>query len=171
MGGTGTGQSRWLGKSGRDEVRRFVQEGGGYVGICAGSYLACRGFSWGLGILDARTKSPKWRRGRGTVRMELTDAGRASLADRTGSFGVLYANGPVLAPFGDDVLPDYETLAVYRTELARNGTPRGIMVGSPAIVRGEFGKGRVICFGPHPEQTRGLHDLVRRAVAWLADER
>ncbi len=167
-GGMGGSQSRWLADGGRENVRQFVENGGGYVGICAGSYLACTGFSWGLGILDARTKSPKWRRGKGTVRMQLTEDGRELLGDRADPFGVKYANGPILAPAGNDDVPDFETLALFRTEVAKNGAPKGIMVDSPAVVRGRFGKGRVVCFSPHPEQTKGLHDLVRRAVSWLA---
>ncbi len=169
-GGMGGSQSRWLGETGRVNVKRFVDQGGGYVGICAGSYLACRGFSWGLGILDARTRSPKWKRGKATVQMQLTEAGRNTLVDRDEPFGVLYANGPIIEPAHDEDLPDFETLAVFRTEVARNGTPKGLMVDTPAVVRGRFGEGRVVCFSPHPEQTKGLHDLVLRAVAWLATE-
>ena len=54
-GGSGGGQGRALGKSGRARVQRFVEDGGGYIGICAGAYLATSGFSWGLKILDAKT--------------------------------------------------------------------------------------------------------------------
>ena len=54
---------RTLGDEGRTRVKNFVENGGGYVGICAGSYLACANYSWGLKILDAKTKSPKWQRG------------------------------------------------------------------------------------------------------------
>lgn len=169
-GGMGGTQSKMLGAAGREHVRKFVDRGGGYVGICAGAYLACRGFSWGLGILDARTKSPKWKRGKGIVRVELTDDGRTLLPAAEVPFGVLYANGPILEPADDPNIPDYETLAHFRTEVARNGTPKGIMIDSSAIVRGTFGKGRVVAFSPHPEQTKGLDDMVRRAVAWSAQD-
>ena len=46
---------------------------------------------------------------------------------------------------------------------------RGIcatLSGSPAILVGRYGEGRVLCFGPHPEQTQGLEELVLRAVGW-----
>ncbi|MFO0026648.1 MAG: BPL-N domain-containing protein [Deltaproteobacteria bacterium] len=39
-GGRGSRQGRALGEEGREAMRHFVREGGGYVGICAGSYLA-----------------------------------------------------------------------------------------------------------------------------------
>jgi hypothetical protein len=40
------------------------------------------------------------------------------------------------------------------------------MVNSPAIAASRCGKGRVVFISPHPEQTPGLEDLVRRAAAW-----
>jgi len=43
------------------------------------------------------------------------------------------------------------------------------MVDSPAIVRGVFGKGRVISSSPHPEQTDGMEGFAEAAVRWVAD--
>src|SRR4051794_6360903 len=45
-GGSGGGQGKALEDGGRDKVRDFVQKGGGYVGICAGAYLATRDYPW-----------------------------------------------------------------------------------------------------------------------------
>jgi glutamine amidotransferase-like uncharacterized protein len=42
-GGSGGGQGRHLGEDGRDAIRGFVKAGGGFVGICAGSYLTIHG--------------------------------------------------------------------------------------------------------------------------------
>lgn len=167
-GGTGGGQAKALGEDGRRQVKRFVDGGAGYIGICAGAYLACDGFSWGLKVLDAKTASPKWRRGRGTVKMELTQRGRELLAKQELPSEVLYANGPILAPAGSDLIPDYQPLAYFRSEVAKNGTPPGIMRDSPAIVAGRCGQGRVICFSPHPEQSDGLEPLVISAIRWAA---
>ena len=64
--------------------------------------------------------------------------------------------------------PDYESLAIFETEIAKNGAPRGVMAGTSAAVRSHFGKGRVFCFSPHPELTDGLHHLIPLAVQWLA---
>jgi glutamine amidotransferase-like uncharacterized protein len=167
-GGSGSRQANALGEEGRSAVRQFVEQGGGYVGICAGSYLACDGFSWGLKVLDAKTVSPKWQRGIGMVRMELTDKGREIFGPRLEPFEVKYHNGPIIAPNASDLLPDYEPLALFRSELAENGSPKGVMLDSPAIVAGECGKGRVLCIGPHPEQTAGLEEFVPRAVRWVS---
>lgn len=170
-GGSGSGQGKALAETGRAAVKRYVDQGGGYIGICAGSYLACSGFSWGLGILDARTKSPLWKRGKGTVKFAATDSGHELLGLKPADTDVLYANGPILEPAHQDDIPDFTALATFVTELAKNDTPKGLMVNSPAVVAGHFGQGRVICFSPHPEQTQGLDGCVVRAVRWVARSR
>jgi glutamine amidotransferase-like uncharacterized protein len=169
-GGGGRNQAEALGEHGRAEVRKFVADGGGYVGICAGAYLATSGFSWSLGLVNACTVSPKWQRGEGTVKLELTDAGAQILGSREGSFDCRYADGPIVKAGIVQDLPAYETLAVFRSELAENGAPAGLMTGSPAIFASTFQKGRVVCISPHPEQTSGLEDFVPRALKWIASK-
>lgn len=166
-GGSGSGQAEALGQDGRAALQRFVAGGGGYLGICAGAYLAASGFTWSLHLVDAKTVSPKWRRGRGRVQIELTERGRAILGATEGRFEVKYENGPIVEPAGVDALPDFEPLACFRTELAENNTPVGVMVNSPAILAARYHQGRVVCVSPHPEQTPGLEDMIPRAVAWV----
>ncbi len=167
-GGSGHAEADAVTEKGREEVRQFVHGGGGYVGICAGAYLACSGFSWGIGVLNAKTVSSKWRRGRGEVQIEATALGKETIGLATEKRAISYANGPIIKPDTRDDLPAFETLAHFRTELAENGSPVGAMVNSPAIVRAAFGKGRVITSSPHPEQTEGLDNFVEQAVRWVA---
>ena len=162
-GGSGSAEAAGLGEQGRQEVREFVRNGGGYVGICAGAYLACSGFEWGLGVLNAKTVSPKWRRGQGEVKIE-----GAAFGDTFADRGVRYANGPIIKADGRKDLPDFEVLIAFRSELAQNDTPVGVMVNAPAMVRSTYGLGRVFTSSPHPEQTAGLEPLVEKAVRWVA---
>ncbi|MEZ0276701.1 MAG: BPL-N domain-containing protein [Roseimicrobium sp.] len=167
-GGSGSKQAAGLGEGGKAEVRKFVENGGGYVGICAGAYLACSGFDWSLGVLDAKTVSNKWKRGIGDVKIEVHSAAPAATGIPAGEQTVRYANGPIIKPAGRDDVPDYEALATFRTELAEHESPKGVMVNSPAWARGTFGKGRVIVSSPHPEQTAGMEPFVANAVKWAA---
>lgn len=170
-GGSGSGQSKGIGEAGLKNVRQFVDNGGGYVGICAGAYLACSNFSWGLGILNAGTVSNKWRRGQGIVDTEMTGANPEILGSVKGLFKVRYNNGPVLKPGGRTDLPAYTPLALFRTEMALNDTPAGVMVNSPAQAVATYGKGRVFVSSPHPEGTPGLENLIPRGVIWAAGEK
>lgn len=167
-GGSGGKQAGTLGLVGREQVRRFVEAGGGYIGICAGNYLACDGFSWGLKILDAKTKSSKWARGVGDVKIEFTPKGREIFGMPEGLQDIRYANGPVFDLAGNEGINDFEPLAYFRSELAENGSPKGAQINSPAMVIGSYGKGRVLCSSPHPEQQTGMEPFISKAVHWVA---
>jgi len=170
-GGSGSGQSKGIGEAGLKNVREFVGNGGGYVGICAGAYLACSNFSWGLGILNAGTVSSKWRRGQAILDLEMTEAGKPLLGDVPGVFKVRYNNGPILKPWTRTDLPAYTPLTLFRTEVAKNDTPVGVQVNSAAQAIGTFGKGRVFVSSPHPEGTPGLENLIPRGVFWAAGDK
>lgn len=167
-GGSGSRQSASLGEQGRAAVRHFVKRGGDYIGICGGSYLACSGFKWGLAILDAKTKSNRWRRGRATLDVQLTPAGRHRFAAEQSSLPILYVNGPIWEPHHQPDIADYEVLAMFREEVSENNAPAGIMIHSPAAVHGTYGAGHVICFSPHPEQSDGAAFLIRQTVDFLS---
>jgi glutamine amidotransferase-like uncharacterized protein len=165
-GGGASTQAKTLGDQGRANVKHFVENGGGYMGICAGAYLACNGFDWAVGVLDAKTVSPKWQRGMGMVQIELTPQGQKLLNQTGKDFEVKYENGPIIT-HGNGLLPEFKTLAVYRTEKAENGSPVGAMVNSPAIVTSTCGKGRVVVISPHPEQSKGAESMIPAAIKWL----
>lgn len=167
-GGGARSQAGAVGEAGLKNVREFVREGGGYVGICAGAYLACTGFDWSLGILNARTVSSRWKRGSAYLDMQVTEAGRPLLGPVKEVFKVRYNNGPVIQPDKRDDLPAYRPVALFRSEVAENGSPAGIMVDSPAAATATFGQGRVFISSPHPENTPGLEHLIPRALLWAA---
>ena len=75
-----------------------------------------------------------------------------------------YSNGPLYAPADVEAVPDYEVLAYYRSEINTNNAPEGIMLNTPAIVKGAFKDGTVICISPHPEQTSGCEAILRELI-------
>ena len=167
-GGSGGTQAQAIGEQGRNNVREYVRGGGGYVGVCAGAYLACSNFKWGLGILNAGTVSSKWLRGQGFMDLEVTDEGRKMLGDVKGTFKVRYHNGPIIKPAERTDVPAYTPIAFFRSEIAEFGSPVGVMVNSPSQAIGTFGKGRVFISSPHPESTPGLEHFIPRAVLWAS---
>lgn len=168
-GGSGSGQAKSLGEAGAAAVTSFVRRGGGYVSSCAGAYLATSGYPWSLRLVDADTIDSKhWARGSGPVDIEFTDEGRKILGNYTGLQSVRYANGPLLGKAKDSGgLAPYTVLAYFRSDMAKN-VPGGVMPNTPAMIAGECGQGRVICFSPHPEYTEPLKGVIARAVKWAA---
>jgi glutamine amidotransferase-like uncharacterized protein len=170
-GGSGGGQGKALGEIGRKAVRDFVHQGGGYLGVCGGAYLATNDYEWSLKLIDAKVVDKRhWARGTGTVQLQLSPAGSSFFNHPEPELSIHYGQGPLLArPEWDDPdVPDYESLAIYKTEIALKGAPQGVMARTSAAVRAQYGKGRVFCFSPHPELTDGLHHLIPLTVQWAA---
>lgn len=171
-GGSGGRQGRDLDTLGREAVREFVRGGGGFLGICAGAYLATNEYPWSLNLIDAKVVDRKhWARGKGVVVIEFSPEGAEFFNYEYDEMMIYYGQGPLLArrEWDDPDVPDYESLAIFSTEIAEKGAPEGVMVGNSAIVRTEYGKGRVFCFSPHPELTEDLGYMINIAVDWLSN--
>jgi len=182
-GGSGSKQAAALGKDGKETVKEFIESGGGYVGICAGAFLAASNYSWSLGISNHKTfcetievpgigRKSMWFRGNSApVTMELTDEGHAILGDFKGIIEVRYQNGPIMSPMGMQRLGKFRSLAHFRSEVSKYKPQEGTMINTPAVIVGEYGRGRVLCISPHPESTDSLNELVQNAVRWTARRR
>lgn len=168
-GGSGSKQAANLEEEGRLRVQRFVEQGGGYLGICAGSYLASSQYEWSLHLINAKVFDREhWARGTGQVQLGITDVGQDFLLTGGPEIEVYYGQGPLLVPDDRPHLPPFESLATYQSEIAEKGAPSGVMVGTTAIARAPYGEGRVICFSPHCEVTGGPRHMVVEAVRWAS---
>lgn len=168
-GGSGGGQGKALGDKGREEERKFIRNGGGYLGICAGAYLATCDYEWSLNFLDAKVIDKKhWARGYGPVEVSITAEGKKILGIKVDKETIYYHQGPLLAPAENPAIVDYKILGTFASEIAKNGAPEGVMKGTTAIAAAPFEKGRVFCFSPHPERTEDLVDQVYRAIIWAS---
>lgn len=114
-------------------IREFVNNGGSYIGICAGAYLASEivevpGKPQGLGIIDIKNIR---KSGRGMRKIYLQEHPIAKNLEK--ELEIYYQNGP-------EILAEGKVKEVARYE---NKTL--------AVVTSFFGKGKVVIFSPHPE--------------------
>lgn len=135
-----------LGNLGRKRIRSFIAQGGKFIGICSGAYIAPKSVILpsefnevhiGLDIIDVEITRA---RGRGIRKIEIVKPEHPIVSGYYGSIEIYYQNGPLMKA-GHGV----EVLAVYET-------------GEGAILLSSFGKGKVILFSPHPEGS--LHHKV-----------
>ena len=174
-GGMASQQYDALAGDGRRIVRSWVNQGGGFVGLCAGGFLAsARPYRWGLDLLDARiVDHDHWARGTGIVELELSPQGER-LFKRTAEQSQVkyhYGNGPIWAPADRDDLDDYQPLAWFRSGLGQNGADPQIMVNRPAIIVGRLGQGRVVASSGHAEWTEGIEDFLGHYIEQAAGKR
>jgi glutamine amidotransferase-like uncharacterized protein len=132
-GGSASEAAKAMGPQMLDGIRRFVAAGGGYVGFCAGGFLATAKISTmgvpGLGILSGRTypMSP-WA-------IDALDDELAEIVWGGQRRTIFFQGGPKFLSG-----PDVEIRAEYIT-------------GDAAAVRAPYGNGRVYVSGVHPEAT------------------
>ncbi|WP_210358778.1 BPL-N domain-containing protein [Sphingomonas beigongshangi] len=119
-----------LGDGRRSAIRSFVANGGGYIGICMGAYLADR---TNLALIDATLDSEVGRPGTQAHSEDDTVVG-VRWGDRHRT--LYYQDGPYLPQAADK--PGFRPLAAYRN-------------GDIAAARYSSGKGVVVLSGPHPE--------------------
>ena len=167
-GGSGSRQARAIGESGRAKVRAFVSDGGGYIGVCAGAYLALDNYSWSLRLVPMDSYDRKhWRRGNANLDIKLTGDGMQMFRAPASERKISFRQGPLMQPSAEpDNKAPVEVLAWFRFGVGRNGADPATMVDTPAIIRVEFGEGRVLLFSPHPEQTSGMEGWLRLGIDW-----
>jgi putative intracellular protease/amidase len=173
-GGWASLKSEALGPDGRNELRRFVRQGGSYLGLCGGAGLALR-VDEGLGLLPVARKPLTERlpncSGSIRVRRSGDHALWCGLPDEA-SFQVWWPSQfEILEPETVQVVGCYHQpgddffvsdLNVFETQAAGidwrllerdyeiNLDPR-ILLGEPAVLEGRFGAGRVLLSYPHLE--------------------
>lgn len=173
-GGSAEKEARSMGPEARNEVRRFVREGGIYLGVCAGAYLSSRAQNNDLGLIPLKTVDPEhwFRVSDGTpVDVELTPLGMEVFGLDRSKIRIIYENGPIFAPPMDRSDENFTPVGFYRSEVVARGGKRGLMLGAPSMILARYGRGIVLAISPHPEKTPGLKEIELHAIHWMYDHK
>lgn len=171
-GGGGSRQYLNMGSAGREAVKRFVSEGKGLVGICAGAYLisdtpeyASLSMS-GMEAIDIEHDN----RGRGIAKVTLTDLGRdlfPEVADEDTLF-IMYYEGPVAIP-SENSSTSVRSYATMDSDVHVEGNAPSNMTNNKSFLYiSEFGKGKTASVVGHPEATPGMQWMISRLVHEVA---
>lgn len=174
-GGSGKAQTIKLGQLGMKRVQELVTiHGKGVLGICAGSYVLSQTEGYpsldlsGFQAIDIEHD----HRGHGLVKFSLTDEGQKvfpELKDQ-GLFYSKYYEGPVLTV---PEKPDYTgiSLSTMLSDVHTvEGTPAHMTNNRPFITATHAGKGKVVTFVGHPENTPGMRWMIPRMVRWALNK-
>ena len=145
-----------IGHSGQDRLKWLIREQGvGYLGTCGGNVFGCK-----LDLLDATLiKSKKgFSYGikiNGYPKMEVTEQNHPAMISASRTIRPFYYSGQAFKRVGSDVtvLATYKQFSKCFTfdGIAYHGETHQRMSNQPGIVTGQYGRGRVILSGPHPE--------------------
>ena len=173
----------YLSSKGRAHIKQFIEEGGGYIGICGGSYFAASRVVWRgdqlpmipLALFDGAAEGPinsihpypQY----GMCQIDFTNTSHPIAESLPDSAWVLYYWGP---HFMLDKIIGIDILGMYSGE------------GKACMLAFEYGNGRVFLIGAHPEfeedsdrdsvsfadqfNDRGSDwDLMKRAFEWCVE--
>ena len=158
-GGSSALQYKDMQEEGAEAVRQFVAAGGSYFGVCAGFHCALN--------RDERIKllPYTWYFGgdglRATLMVELNEKAAARIQVPAGRYKVRYSRGPISKPCEQPGTGWAEELGHYRDEMPETKISFG---GAPAMLYGEYGKGKVIATSFHPEFFPETHPIVLGCV-------
>ncbi len=146
----GGGGGLRLDDSNAEALRKYVQDGGGYVGICGGAVSAGK-----YGLIDAErynfgVRGPVW------AKLNEHPVTEGYLASRKVLFP--HASGPLFViKDGSDEVP------VVLFDVGNPPLPTFVNV----IAR-KYGEGRVVVFSGHPEGSAETYRMLRNAILWTA---
>jgi len=153
-----------ISSEGKEKIRDFISDGGGYIGICGGAYFASEKVVWQgnrlpvipLGIFPGTAKGPIDEivpyPDKGIVKINIVDSLHPITQSEPDSIWILYYWGPVLIPNKN---ANVTILGRYN-----KGNKE------PAILAFDYGQGRVFIIGVHPE----IEEDSDRDEVNLADE-
>ena len=170
-GGKSHIEAESLGAEGRAELRRFIEEGGSYVGTCAGAFLLLGGGTpenKRLGIVPFKPVRGEWG-GAAMLQVEYAKEAAAASGIKAGARMERFNGGPVMTP--SDPVPgaDFKVMSRFKCNLhsfsARRDLPS--MGGYASAVAGTFGRGRVWVFATHPEYALNTWSSVSAAFKFV----
>ncbi len=155
--------TRDISPTGRQKIRNFVRNGGGYIGICGGAYLACESSrypEWYLGLFPGVAGGPideiAVYPNDAIAQVNVVNSTHPITQGGPATYWIYYSGGPFFVPNTD---ADVTILGSYEVG------------GQPAMTANKYGSGRVFTIGVHPEGSGGPNwELVRRAVLWLTED-
>ena len=150
-------------------VKEFVENGGAYLGICAGSYNAMNregrfAFLPYDYIHGAAGKLAD-------LTLEINGRGAELLGVKPGRFVCRYNGGNVMRRTEPTGKGDGEVLAVFKSSTGFPDRAPYDFLDTPAMVYGQYGKGRVLAISSHPESYESTQPIAMGMVRALTGVR
>ena len=156
-GGGGAKQIAAMKPEGFALVKKFVEEGGAYLGICAGSYNAMNregrfGFLPYDYIQGVHGKLAD-------LAIDFTEEGAKMLGITPGRHIARYHGGNIMKPTAPTGKGESQVLAVFKSSVSNYDAAPYNFLDTPSVVYGQYGKGKVLISSFHPESYESTHDI------------
>ncbi len=155
-GGGGARQIKAMQPEGFMNVKRFVEEGGLFLGICAGSYNTMnRAGRFGFLSYDYIQGAGKLA----DLEVDFNEDGAKMLGIKPGKRVVRYNGGNIMKATDPIDKGQSQVLSVFNSSVSGYGRESLNFLGTPSVVYGTYGKGKVLASSFHPESYESTHDI------------
>lgn len=144
-------------EEGAEAVRRFVAAGGSYFGVCAGFHCALNK-PRRIGLLPFTHLNNSYGL-KAPLVFELSERGSKVLDIPKGRYTVTYSQAPIATSAKQPGSGWGEVLGVYLNSVSSPSRPNLNFVGTPSIIHGQYGKGKVIATSFHPEYLASTYPI------------
>ena len=167
-GGSSVTESKTLGAKGREKIKAFVKNGGGYIGTCAGCCLLMESASHHPDMLHMIPFKFGSSGGKAEMSIAFNDRAKELAGIKKGAQRITYSEGPVPIPSTPVEGANVEVVGTYNSDInTRSGKSRPSMAGRAAAIAGTYGKGRLFVTSVHPESDRDDHYILKGAFRYL----
>jgi len=167
-GGSSVAESKSLGPDGREKVKAFVKNGGGYVGTCAGCCLLMESSKSHPDMIHLIPFKFGPASGKAEISISFNRRAEELAGIRKAAQKVRYSEGPVPLPSIPVKDAEVEVIATYNGDINTKGeAERPSMAGQAAAIAGTYGKGRLFVLSVHPESDEDDHYILQGAFRFL----
>jgi glutamine amidotransferase-like uncharacterized protein len=168
-GGSGSKICNTLGQQCIEDLKKYVEQGGNLLGVCAGAYAVSSGYEWSISMINYELVDKKnAHRGEKQMSFNMTADGKKLLKIKEDVLdSIYYHNGPVWKIFDSNIENTAKVLATFSEDIYAEMGNAGEAQGTPAIIYEKFGIGKVIAISPHFEKTQGKEYVIKNVIQFL----
>ena len=167
-GGSSVAEAKTLGEKGREKIRSFVSNGGGYVGTCAGCCLLMESSKGHPDMIHMIPFKFGPSGGKAEMSIAFNDRAKELAGIKKCKQSIRYSEGPVPIPSTPVAEANVEVIGTYNSDInTKGGIARQSMAGRAAAIAGTYGKGRLFVTAVHPESDTDDHFIIKGAFRYL----
>ncbi len=157
-GGSSKAQYDAMGPEGVEKVKQFIENGGSYIGVCAGSFNTMN--REGRIALLPYDYIPNASGQLADLAFEFDKESAKLLDIKPGRHLIRYHGGNIMKPTEPTApMGEAKVLAVFKSSVSAYGKAPFNFMDTPAVVLGQYGKGKVLASSCHPESYESTHDI------------
>lgn len=170
-GGKAFRQSLGLGPKHKEAIKKWVEDGGKLVAVCAGAHLVSQGHAWSLGIVPVKhfEKQEDLSQDILYLDFDITEKGSEVFYTNHDTVRLYYHGGPILYSEPD---ADIDVLLTFGQEVP-HAVPdvKDFTKGKIAALISKYGKGEILTISPHIEKSHPLDVMLANAINYLIEKR